>query len=92
LGSQTQSTPVLSNVSHGFTGRSQESFIYQATSSSETLSFLAVGTPTGVPPFSLLAGVQVAALPEPEEWVMMLVGIPLIGWQIRQKQAKRRLS
>ena len=29
---------------------------------------------------------NVAAVPEPEEWAMMAVSIPLVGWQIRRKQ------
>ena len=29
---------------------------------------------------------NVAAVPEPEEWAMMAISIPLVGWQIRRKQ------
>jgi len=29
------------------------------------------------------------AVPEPEEWAMMIVGIPLVGWQIRRKQGRK---
>jgi hypothetical protein len=28
----------------------------------------------------------VTAVPEPEQWVMLMVGIPLVGWQIRRRQ------
>ncbi len=28
----------------------------------------------------------VSSVPEPEEWAMLMVGIPLMGWQIRRKQ------
>jgi hypothetical protein len=70
LGSQTISTPVLDNVSHGFTGWQLESFTFTATDATEVLSFLAVGTPNGVPPFSVLDGVsprwpETCALPSP---------------------------
>ena len=58
LGSNTQSTGVVSLASHGFSGWQQETFTYTATSSSEVLSFLAYGTPGGQPPFSLLDGVS----------------------------------
>jgi len=27
-----------------------------------------------------------SAVPEPEEWAMLMVGIPLVGWKIRRKQ------
>lgn len=30
-------------------------------------------------------GVTVAAVPEPEAWAMMLVGMGLVGWQLRRK-------
>jgi hypothetical protein len=48
-------------------------------------------------PSSSLAGYNVdnitvtAAVPEPEEWAMMAVTIPLVGWQVRRKQ-KRLVS
>jgi hypothetical protein len=28
----------------------------------------------------------VPSVPEPEEWAMLIAGIPLVGWQIRRKQ------
>ncbi len=65
LGSETQFTPVLSNANHGFTGWQQETFSFMPTSTSEVLSFLAIGAPNGVPPFSLLDGVSVSPSPEP---------------------------
>ena len=58
LGSESQYTPVLDNVSQGFTGWQYESFTFVPTSTSEVLAFLAAGTPGGVPPFSLLDGVS----------------------------------
>lgn len=33
-----------------------------------------------------LDNVSVNAVPEPEEWAMMLLGLPLIGWIVRRKQ------
>ena len=68
LGNQTQSTVVVNNANHGFTGWISQSFTYTATNSSEVLSFFAVGTPNGVPPFVLLDGVTLNAnssVPEP---------------------------
>jgi hypothetical protein len=78
LGGQTQSTVVLNNVSHGFTGWQSQSFTYTATSSSEVLSFLAVGTPAGVPPFVLLDGVSLNAnssVPEPGTLTLLFGGL-----------------
>jgi hypothetical protein len=78
LGGQTQSTVVLNNVNHGFTGWQSQSFTYTATSSSEVLSFLAVGTPAGVPPFVLLDGVSLNAnssVPEPGTLTLLFGGL-----------------
>jgi hypothetical protein len=91
LGSQTINTAVYNNASHGFSGWQQETFSYTATAATEALSFLAVGTPSGQPPFSLLANVSLevaggfssvssggaAAVPEPE--MLALMGIGLLG-------------
>jgi hypothetical protein len=89
LGSQTQSTSILSVPTLGFSGWQQASMAFTATSSSEVLSFLAEGSPTGAPPFSLLDGVSLNPAPEPATYTMMLGGL-LAGaglWR-RKKQAK----
>jgi len=65
LGSQTQSTAIVTDPSHGFTGWMPQTFTYQATADTEVLSFLAAGTPNGEPPFSLLDGVSANLAPEP---------------------------
>jgi PEP-CTERM motif len=80
LGSQNQFTSVLDNTSEGFTGWQSESFTFTPTSSSELLSFLAIGTPSGVPPMSLLDGVSVSgASPVPEPGSLALLSTGLIG-------------
>ena len=56
--------------------RLEHGFLHRGSSSSELLSFLAVGTPAGnVPPFALLDGVSLTAVPEPATWAMMLIAI-----------------
>ncbi len=87
LGSETYSTVVANNASHGFTGWMEQSFTFTPQSSTELLSFLAVGTPEGVPPFVLLDGVSMNAVPEPGTWGLMLVGMAGLGgvaWQRRR--------
>ena len=50
LGSQSFTTPIVRLPSKGFSGWMQQTFNFTANNSSETLSFLAAGTPTGQPP------------------------------------------
>jgi len=90
LGDEHQSTGVLSNTDHGFTGWRQESFTFTATSGSEVLSFLAHGTPEGVPPFSLLDGVTMdaqGAIPEPASWALLILGFGATGATMRRRRA-----
>ncbi len=87
LGAETQFTPVLDDASHGFTGWTKETLSFVPTSTSEVLSFLAIGTPNGVPPFSLLDGVSVASAPEPATLGLMLVSFAGFGaWYRRSKR------
>ncbi|MCP2007283.1 PEP-CTERM sorting domain-containing protein [Duganella violaceipulchra] len=89
LGGQTISTAVKNNANHGFTGWQKETFTFTATGASEVLSFLAVGTPAGVPPFSLLDGVSMtSAVPEPQTWGMLGLGLGLVGFAARRRKAK----
>ena len=87
LGGQTIDTPVIANASQGFTGWMSESMKFTATGSSETLSFLAAGTPNGSPPFSLLDGVSLSAVPEPAAWSLMLIGLGGLGAVVRRRRA-----
>jgi hypothetical protein len=71
LGGDTQTTAIITDASHGFSGWQQQTFTFTADASSDVLSFLALGTPSGVPPFALLDGVSLnAATPEVGSWVM----------------------
>ncbi len=65
LGSETYTTVTNDNVSHGFTGWVQQTFNFTATATNEVLSFLAKGTPAGVPPFSVLDGVSMTQVTTP---------------------------
>ena len=65
LGSQTFTTATNNNASHGFTGWVQQTFNFTATATNEVLSFLAKGTPSGVPPFSVLDGVSMTQVSSP---------------------------
>jgi hypothetical protein len=89
LGSQQFDTAVYSNASKGFSGWMYQTFTYTATSTTEVLSFLAIGTPSGQPPFSLLDGVSLELVPEPADWAIMLAGVAGLGALL---QRRRRLA
>ena len=64
-----------------FSGWMPADFTFTANATTEVLSFLAVGTPAGnLPPFALLDGVSLTAVPEPSTWAMMLVGFGGLGY------------
>lgn len=88
LGGQSQLTPVLDNVSEGFTGWNLYTMTFTPTSSSEVLSFLAIGTPSGVPPMSLLADVSVSSVPEPSSLALLGTGLAGLGSLMRRRFKK----
>ncbi len=88
LGAETQSTAVVNNAAHGFTGWMMQTFTFTPLASTEVLSFLAIGTPNGMPPFSVLDGVslQQDAVPEPAAWMLMIAGFGLVGVAARRRK------
>ena len=91
LGRQTSATPVVNLASKGFSGWMSQTFIYTATSTSELLSFLAAGTPSGQPPFLLLGGVDLEPIPEPSAW-MMVAGFGTVGTLFEVVRRRRRAA
>jgi hypothetical protein len=88
FGSQTYNTPILTDANHGFTGWTSQSVAFTATSTSQTLSFLADGTPGGEPPFSLLDGVSlVQVTPEPSTLALLGSGILAVGGLVRRRRS-----
>jgi hypothetical protein len=77
LGSETHSTAVVADPSQAFTGWFHSVMTFTATSATETLSFLSIGTPTGLPPIATLDGVSLTQVPEPA--ALGLLGIGLLG-------------
>jgi len=76
LGAQTIDTAIVTDPNHGFTGWQYSTLDFTATSGSEVLSFLAIGTPNGEPPFSLLDGVSMNVVtPEPATLPLLLTGL-----------------
>ncbi len=88
FGNQTHATAVANNADHGFTGWMEQTFLFQATSNTEVLSFLSAGTPNGEPPFSLLDGVSLVDAPEPASWTL-LGGVMLVGGMSTLRRRRR---
>jgi len=65
FGGSSNTTTTYTNPYSGFSGWMATNFTYTATNTSELLQFLAKGTPSGVPPVSLLADVSFNVVPEP---------------------------
>ena len=79
LGSQSFLTPVVTNPSGGFTGWMSKTFTFTATSGSELLSFLSIGTPSGLPPIATLDDVSLTQVPEPVSIALLGAGLLGIG-------------
>jgi hypothetical protein len=81
-----QTTKTVSLPDEGFTGWMTQTFTFMPTSASEVLSFLATGTPSGQPPFALLANVSAVNVPEPAAWTVLVTGLAgLIGVARRRR-------
>ena len=92
FGGQTYLTPILNNASAGFSGWNSAAFNFTATSTSQVLSFLSLGTPSGLPPVALLDSVSVQAVPEPATWAMMLLGFGMVGAATRYRRRKTTVA
>ena len=79
-------TPVLDNPQGGFqnwrlgTPQNGGAFTFVPTSTSEVLTFLAIGTPNSQPPIVLLdGGVSLSQVPEPGTWGLLGIGLATIA-------------
>ena len=81
-GAPTTSTFTAASTG-GFSGWSTQTYTFRATSANEILSFLSYGT-AGEPPFALIDGISVYAVPEPGS-LALLGGSLLLAATIRRR-------
>jgi hypothetical protein len=84
FGSSTWTSQVMNNQSQSYTPWTAQSVLFTATSTSQVLTFLAVGSPAGQPPISLLDGVTLNFVPEPSSIAVLLAGLFCLGLAARR--------
>jgi hypothetical protein len=93
LGSQAAAgTQTTTTGNPNVNGWHQDSFAFTATNTTETLSFLAKGGPSGKPPFALLSGVSASKIPEPDTYVGTLLGLGIVGTVVKSRLTKKKLE
>lgn len=90
FGSQSYDTSTVTLPNHGFSGWMLQNYTFVATSTTQTLSFLAHGSaangaPGSLPPFLLLDGVSMQAVPEPSTFALLGLGfVGVLGARLRR--------
>jgi hypothetical protein len=75
FGTKTDTSTVMNDASQSVVGWNGQSMFFIATSTSEVLTFLALGTPTNEPPVVLLADVALTEIPEPADFALLGAGV-----------------
>ena len=87
LGTDSFTTPTVTTVPGQFTGWFSVSRIFTASAASETLSFLSIGAPNGLPPVALLDGVSLTAVPVPASALLFGIGLLGLGVSLNGRRA-----
>jgi len=90
FGSSSQTTSTITLGSEDFSGWFQATMYFTAGSTSQVLSFTANGTPSGEPPFSLLADVDLEVVPEFSNWLTFAgFGAGCIFFEVSRRRRRR---
>jgi hypothetical protein len=84
FGNQTQLSDQYFLPQGGVGDWQSQTMMFTASATSQTLSFLAKGTPNGAPPIAFLDGVSMQSVPEPATWMMMILGFGAVGVAVRR--------
>lgn len=88
FGSSTFLAAVMTNQSQSYTPWTVQTTTFIATATSQVLTFLALGSPAGQPPTSLLDGVSLTAIPEPATAALILAALSALAFLFRGRLSK----
>jgi hypothetical protein len=89
LGDETWDSPVQDVAAQGFSPWTEFTTKFTYDGSGDVLTFLAIGAPSGEPPWPLLADVSLSSgVPEPSTWAMIVAGFAGLGLVARTRSRK----
>lgn len=88
FGNSVQTSTLMNNPVGGVVAWNSQTLDFIATSATETLAFMAVGTPTNEPPVVLLADVAMADIPEPTDFALLAAGMVAV-FLVRRRMVAR---
>ena len=90
LGTESHSTSTYYLAANGFSGWMSGTMYFTPASTSDTLSFLAVGSPSGQPPFSLIGDLDLEVIPDVSNWMIFAgFGALCIGFETLRRRRRQ---
>jgi hypothetical protein len=89
--SPNQDSTLMNVATESDVAWNSQSMLFTASATTETLTFLALGTPNSDPPFALLDGVSLISVPEPASIALLGFGVAgIAGLRRRRARASSR--